>query len=268
MKKMKLYKKINLFLASLVLILVACEPNVDQEHLKNTTDVAGVELVATQSTAGGNEITLQMTTPGITGYWDYVLGKGLTNKKTIVFPVTGTFDFKFVGSLGAEIFEKPITVNIENLDTPVPPEWRALLGDDAAGDGKTWVFNGTPGNGAFWYMSPKDGTPDQWNSIWWNAGDCCVADPYGKMKFDLAGGANYTYYSDATATGQEGSFELDIPNQTISFIGAPILGGQDETRLPKDGIYHIISLTESELIIWTPLTVAGDSGWTWVFKPQ
>ncbi len=202
----------------LVLMLTACEPNVDEEHLKNTADVDSIELTATQTTTGGNEITLEMSSPGVSGYWNYIIGKGLTNRKTIVFPVKGTFSFNFVGTLGSEFFEKPVSsVTIDTLDTPVPPEWEALLGSDAIA-GKTWVFDGgpAPDGRQWWFMSAPGGPENAW-SLWWNAaGDCCPpVDAAGSMTFDLDKGANFTYVSGPGATPQVGIFELDVANQTL-----------------------------------------------------
>lgn len=260
---MKINKIIYLLIASL-LVFTSCNPIVDELHLENSTTVENVELVAVQATSGGNEITLEMKTPGVTGYWNFSIGKALTNKTTIVFPVTGTFDFKFIGTLGAEFFEKPISVTIENLDTPVAPEWGALLGDDPV-SGKTWVYTTTPGNGLFWYMAPPDDS-SAWGSVWWNAGDCCTPDANGKMVFDLNGGANYTYFADASGEGQVSSFAFDPINLTLTFPEAPLLGGGNERGSPN-GTYEIISLTDDEMILYIPRTIAGDSGWTYIYKP-
>ena len=264
---MKINKILNLIIVSMLLFTVSCEPIVDSEDLTNTTNVEGVELVALQSTPGGNGITLQMKTPGVTGWWDFNIGRAYSDEASFNYPIPGMQTFTFTGTLGAEFFTKTIDVQIDVLDQPLEQDWYDLVGTDTSA-GKTWVFDGTPGNGLFWYMCAPGDYANNWASLWWNAGDCCCADAFGKMKFDLDGAANYTYYSDAGATGQAGGFALDVPNQVLDFVGAPILGGQDGLRLPADGVYHIISLTEDELIISTSLTVGGDSGWTWIFKPE
>ena len=261
-KDMKIYKNISLIIVSMMLLFVSCEPIVDSEELSNTTNVEGVELVAIQSTAGGNGITLQMKTPGVTGWWDFNIGRGYSDEASFNYPIPGMQTFTFTGTLGAEFFTKTIDVQIDVLDQPLNQDWYDLVSTDTSA-GKTWVFEDeTP-----WYMAPQNGAPDSFGTIWWNAWTCCLADASGKMKFDLNGGANYTYY-DNGGVAQEGGFALDIPNRVLDFIGAPVLGGQDGLRLPADGVYNIISLTEDELILWTPLTVGGDSGWTWQFKPE
>src|SRR5690606_37777322 len=97
----------------------ACEPEVDEMHLEKNTNVEGVELVATQSTTSGlkgNRITLEMATPGITGHWNYNLGKALTDRTTFVYPIPGTSTFTYVGTLGGEFFTKTVEVQIDTLD--------------------------------------------------------------------------------------------------------------------------------------------------------
>jgi len=269
-KEMKINKIINLFVVSLMLVLTACEPNIDEQYLENTTDVDGVELVATQTTNGGNEVTLHMKTPGITGYWDYVIGQGLTDKVTVAFPVTGTFDFKYTGTLGAEFFEKSTSVTIEQLDTPVAPEWSALLGDDAVA-GKTWVLAQdrpaglTPYDfiGAFSFMS----NPDNWLEKWWNAGyECCPPfDVNAEMTFDLNGKPNYTYTYNGEVT--TGTFTLNPKGETLKINGADLVGayGADGQIFDtQNGEYQLKVISDTEMILYQ----VHATGWTWIFKPK
>lgn len=95
-------------------------------------------------------------------------------------------------------------------------------------------------------------------------GDCCPpVDAAGKMKFDLDGGNNFTYYTDENAEGQSGRFILNVAKQQLEILDANILGAENGN---PDGVYEIVSLTEDELILYYPN--AGDTGWTWVFKPE
>lgn len=262
---MKNIKVLYLILASCMLTFSACEPNVEEDYLGNNVKIEDVELKATNTTTGGNEVTLEMSTPGVTGYWDYVIGKGLTNRTTIVFPVTGTFNFKYKGTLGAEFFEKTVPVTINVLDHPVPPEWTALLGTDAAA-GKTWVFDGgpSPDGRQWWFMSD----PNNPMGIWWNAaGDCCPpSDAAGKMHFDLDGALNFTYYSGPLASPSAGSFELNVKNQQLIVVGTNILGAEGGGGNPS-GIYTIVELTEDKMILFIPNGPWG-TGWTYVYKPE
>lgn len=259
-------KVLNFYIIALLLAFTACQPIVDEEDLTNTTDVEGVELVATQSTEGGNEITLEMATPGITGYWDYNLGQALTNKVTFIYPIPGEATFTYVGTLGAEFFTKTVNVQIDELDHALEQDWYDLVSENTA-EGKTWVFAGEGGDGGlWWFMSPPDNA-DGYLTAWWNAGGTCCPpeDAAGKMEFNLNGAANYVYYAGPDAEGQTGSFVLDVENQTLTVSGNTLLGGTPDYRNP-DGVYQIISLTEDELILYTPNN-AGGTGWTWIFKP-
>ena len=251
----------------MILTISSCNSIVDEKFLENSTDVAGVELVATQTTDGGNEIVLDMTSPGVTGYWDYNLGKALTNRVEFIYPIPGTATFTFVGTLGAEFFTKTIDVQIDNLDHALNQDWYDLVSENTA-EGKTWVFAGEGGdNGLWWFMSPPD-DPASYMSAWWNAGGTCCPpeDVAGKMVFDLNGAANYTYYSGPDAEGATGSFVLDVENQTLTVNGVDVLGATADAKSPN-GVYQIISLTEDELILYVPNN-AGGTGWTWIFRPE
>lgn len=247
--------------------MVSCESIVDEQSLENTTTVEEVELVATQNEANGNLIELSMNTPGVTGYWDYNLGKALTNRVEFVYPVPGTSTFTFVGTLGAEFFEKTIDVQVDVLDVALDQDWYDLVSENTA-EGKTWVFAGEGGDeGLWWFMSPPD-NPDSYMSSWWNAGGTCCPpeDAGGRMVFDLDGAANYTYYAGPDAEPVPGSFVLDVENQTLSVSGTDILGAPDDRKSPT-GVYQIMSLTEEELILYVPNNV-GETGWTWVFRSE
>jgi len=262
---MKVNKIISYFSVVLIMLFTACDSIVDEEVLVNSTDIAGVELVATASTAGGNEITLNMVTPGVTGYWDYNLGKALTNELTVVYPIPGTSTFTFTGTLGAEFFEKTVDVQIDVLDHDLDQDWYDLVGTDTT-VGKTWVFDGVGGDkGLWWFMSPGNNKERAWE-VWWNSGGTCCppVDVNGRMHFDLNGGANYTYYSYADATSELGSFILDVPGQMLQINNSNILGAQDPRGNPE-GLYEIVSLTEDKLVLYMS---HGGSGWTWVFKPE
>lgn len=255
----------SLLVGFLALMVVSCESIVDEQSLENSTTVEGVELVATQNSSNGNKIVLSMNTPGVTGYWDYNLGKALTNRVEIVYPIPGTSTFTFVGTLGAEFFEKTIDVQVDVLDTPLEQDWYDLVSEQTA-EGKTWVFDGgpAPDGGMWWFMADPN---NPWG-LWWNAaGDCCPpVDAAGKMKFDLDGAANFTYYSGPDASPVTGSFVLDVENQTLQVNGANILGAE-EPRGNPNGLYQIVSLTEDEMVLFVSNN-AGGTGWTWVFKPE
>ncbi len=265
-KNMKINKIISLFVVLLTFVITSCDPIVDEIDLTNTTNVDGVELVATQSTVGGNEITLNMVTPGITGYWDYNLGLAKTNKVTFIYPIPGTSTFTFTGTLGKEFFDKTIDVQIDQLDQALDQDWYDLVSDNTS-TGKTWVFDGVGGDGGLWsYMSPPN-DPGSWATAWWNAGGTCCppSDVDGKMKFDLDGAANFTYHSGATASPEVGNFVLDVANQTLVISGSDVLGGNDYG--PTNNTYTIIELTEDKMILYVPNSESQGTGWTFVYVP-
>jgi len=269
---MKINKIFSLFIGLMILMVSACDPIVDEQSLKNTTDVAGVELIATQSTPGGNKIELLMATPGITGYWNYNLGIALTDRVEIVYPIPGKATFTYVGTLGAEFFTKTIDVQIDVLDTPLEQDWYDLVSENTAA-GKTWVYAGgpAPDGKRWWYMSPPN-DPASWGTAWWNAaGDCCPpSDAAGSMKFDLDGAANFTYKKGPGEPEVKGSFVLSTADKTLKISGANLLGNEG-CGANNDNLYTIISLTEDELILYVPLATGPGgcyTGWTWIFKPQ
>lgn len=264
---MKNSKIFYLLLASSMLIFSACESIVDEQELSDSTTVDRVQLVAKQSTPGGNKVTLSMITPGITGYWNYNLGQALTNEVTVVYPIPGKNKFTYTGTLGSKFFTKTIDVQIDKLDTPLDQDYYDLVSSNTSA-GKTWVFDGVANDDKlWWYMSPPDNPADGYLTAWWNAGGTCCApsDANGKITFDLNGGANYNYYETQTGTAKKGSFILDVKNKKLTIAGAPILGAG---RANPAGVYDVVVLTETQLILYSSRSPdgAGFTGWSWRFK--
>lgn len=265
---MKINKIISLCGSALILLFVACQPIDDRDVLESGTSVDQIKLTSTQATEGGNLIELKMETPGITGYWDFNLGKALTNQYEFIHPIPGTNTFTYVGTLGDEFFEKTIEVQIDVLDHELDQDWYDLVSEETVA-GKTWVFDGGPDSDGkqWWFMSPPD-DPSQALNPWWNAaGECCPpADAAGRMHFDLDGAANFTYYSGPDAAPVVYSFVLDVTKQTLQINDGGNILGFDEPYGNPDGLYTIISLTQDELILYRPNDAGGENGWTWVFK--
>ena len=264
---MKINKIKYLLIASFMFVFAACDSIVDEQHLTDSTDVTGVELVATQSTPGGNKVTLKMATPGVTGYWDYSLDKALTDEVTFVYPIPGKTTFTYVGTLGSQFFTKTIDVQIDQLDTRLEQDWYDLVSEDTNA-GKTWVFDNSGPGSLWWYMSPDipNGGRDKWATVWWNAGDCCPpGDATGKMHFDLNKAANYYHYENQTATPTKGSFKLNIKNKELIILDSKILGYAAGNA---DGKYEIIELTEDRLVLHLSNNEANKTGWTFIYRPE
>lgn len=281
---MKLKNIYGFFLMVLVLMFSSCEPIEDRDVLSNTiTSVDDIELSVIQE-GGGNSFTLQMTTPGVTGYWDFITATKWTDRVDVVFPVTGEFTFDYYMSTPfmtngkpseKEYFTKSITVNIENLTVPLADEYYNIAGTTL--DGKTWVFAGEPlDGGTWWYMSDFL----NWESVWWNAaGECCppankdfVLDSDAEMTFKILGEYIYSLNGEETE-GVKWEISEDLTTLTLS-DPTVIPGYQNEWGEPRanpDGKYQIVELTEDRLVLFTPVTINSGvevNGWTWVFVPK
>lgn len=267
---MKMNKLISLTIGLLILLLAACEPIEKRDVLTNSFDPNNIELAVVQSTTGGNELSIQMNTPGITGYWDYVIDKKFSDRVDVIFPIPGTSTFTFHvttpylenGDINNITYpSKSIDVTITQLDHALPEAYYKLVGANL--EGKTWVFDGVGGdNGLWWYMTD----PGNWGGVWWNAGGSCCppGDASGKMVFDLNAGANYTYYAapDATpVTGGSFAFNADFTKLTLKG-DANILGFSE-----GDGkVFEIKEFTSDRLTLFVSASGHG-TGWVWRFKP-
>lgn len=136
---MKKNRIISLLGTALVLVLGACQPIDDREVLESRLSIDDIKLTSSQATEGGNLIELSMETPGVTGYWDYNLGKALTNKFEFIYPIPGKNTFTYVGTLGSEFFTKTIEVQVDVLDHELNQDWYDLVGTDTEA-GKTLGF--------------------------------------------------------------------------------------------------------------------------------
>lgn len=270
---MKMNKVISLIVGTLAILIAACEPIEKRDALSNSFDPNDIELKVVQSTPGGNGLSIQMNTPGIAGYWDYVIDKKYSDRVEVVYPIPGTSTFTFhvttpyieSGDLGNPVYDikKTIDVTITQLDQALPEAYYKLVGADL--EGKTWVFDGAGGDDRLWWFMSD---PGNWAGVWWNAGGTCCppADVAGKMVFDLDGGANFTYYASSTATPVEGSsfsFNADYTKLTIKG-NANILGSMDGGGNNK--VFQIKEFTADRLTLFVP-DAAWATGWTWVFKP-
>jgi hypothetical protein len=260
----------------LLLLLNACDPIEERDSLKNTYKAEDIKLEVIQTAGGkGNGLTLKMNTPGISGYWDYLIDRKFTDVvNDVIFPIPGTHTFTYYASTPRikdgdpskrEYVSKSISVTIEELDQPLPSAYYKLVGEELTS--KTWVFDGTGGDNRQWFFMSDPGNP--WGQ-WWNAGgECCPPDDVnGKMVFDLDNAANYSYYSSPQATAEKGSFSFN-GDFTKLYIGGGlnILGAKYHNSGNPNSEYTIVELTEERLVLFTNSNGAG-TGWTWVFVPE
>src|SRR5450759_278216 len=267
---MKMNKVISLIVGALTLLIAACKPIENRDILTNSFDPNNIELNFVHSTAGGNELSIQMNTPGVAGYWDYLVDKKFSDRVDVIYPIPGKSTFTFYVTTpylenntldSLRYISKSIDVTITQIDHALPEAYYKLVG--ATLQGKTWVFDGVGGdNGLWWFMSD----PGNWAGMWWNAGGSCCppSDATGKMVFDLNGGANFTYYASPAAdpvTGSTWAFNADFTKLTING-DANILGSNGSAGVHK--VFEIKEFTADRLTLFYNL---GGNGWTWVFKP-
>lgn len=267
---MKIFKGISIAVG-LIMTLAACEPIEDRDVLTNSFDPDEISLSVEQTTPGGNEVILKMNTPGVAGYWNYLIDSKFTNEVKVVLPFLGTTTYTYNvttpyienGNINSPVYiSKSIDVTINQIDHRLPDAYYNLVGENL--DGKTWVFDGVGGdNRKWWYMAD----PGNWNAMWWNAGGTCCppSDAKGKMTFDLNGGANFTYYASANGqavTGTKWKFNPDFTKLLI--VGnANILGSEGNGGNKKT--FEIKELTSNHMILFVP-DASGGTGWVWQFK--
>lgn len=262
----------KLFIVIAAIFAVSCSPIVSDNELSNSFDKDNIQLSAYQENAGSNEITLKLETTGITGYWDYIINTKYTDEVTVVLPYTGTHTFTYYvttpyinnGDLtDLEYVSQSIEVEVTQLDVALNDAYYNLVGTDLGG--KTWVFDGTAGDGNIWWAMVNGGN---YAEVWWNATDSWVTpeDVNGKMYFDVAGGANYDYYSSVDADPIRGSFVFNGSYSTLTFPTANILGSSNDLSCGAT-TYEIIELTEDSLILFAS-AVDNGTGWIWAFRPE
>lgn len=272
---MKIFKLNAAIFTAFLLVMTACEPIEIRQELENSFSPEQIDLTVVQATSGGNKLSIQMSTPGVIGYWDYIIDQKYTDRAEVVFPFTGTHEFTYHvttpymsngNPAETEYVSRTVEVTVEQLDERLADEYYYLVGENL--EGKTWVFdteNQEPyGQTVFWAMV----APYNWQELWWNAGECCApADVIGSMTFDLAGGPNYTYKADASSDVSEvGTFNYGaVASGKMAISGTTVLG-YDPDRVNPDGEYEIIELTADRLVLYTP-TNGGGTGWVWVYKP-
>lgn len=254
------------------LLLIGCEPQEFDDHDLGPLPKEQELEFSINETDNPNVIEFkdESSRPGV-ALWD--LGNGNSAKGqsvTAEYPSQGSYEVEMTLVTDGGHLDISETIEIEQDDySLVPPMLAALVRDS---DGKSWEFAGTPGDDGLWYFMSPPNDPAQHMTVWWNAGgwnEVLPIDMEGKMHFDIVGGSNYTYYSGPDAEPEEGSFVLDTNDSTLTVNDAPILGHMSDEEVQtgsEDGEYHVMSLTEDELVLYVP-TNEYDEGWTLIYRP-
>ncbi|MFI3298476.1 MAG: hypothetical protein R3Y49_01600 [Rikenellaceae bacterium] len=271
--------KLIMLVGAFAVLFTACQPSENRLELTNSFDPDDVTLVAYQETPGSNQITLQMTTEGVMGSWNYNIGSASTDKVTFVYPMTGTHTFTYTisnqyidGSLDNIVtgITKTIDVTIDQIDVAPADAYAYLVGWEY--DSKEWEFAGEPGDGGFWFYMAEGDNPDVWSGCWWNAGNdwCTPFDYEGSMVFNLDGAANLLHYEYDGATADVGTFSFNSSFSMFYTAGdGMILGGYAFSTDPANlcSEFTIIELTDDSFILYCSNAPAHGTGWVWAFRP-
>lgn len=272
---MKLQKFLNIVLAISLGAIVACAPIADSHELVNTFNPNDIQLRSVQNPAGSNVITLQMNTPGVTGFWDHVTGLGLSDEVTFAFPFTGRHTFTYHVStpfipangniMQREFITRTIDVDIDFIaEGSLAPQWVYLAG----GEKRTWKVDvNAPNNG--WFMSSLTNP----FALWWSPANPPAVNN-ARVVFDLIGRPGFTLYPSATAEPIGNTSWFVTPDWSeLRLVGdANIMGqtgGPGPARFPQ--VFEIYELTENQLVLHSIRNNAAgdiDHGWTWILIPE
>lgn len=259
-----------------LILMVSCEAIEDRDTIGNSFD-AEIAVEVVQLAPGSNSVTLNMNTPGVTGYWIIPSGEVFSNQAKFVHPVAATFTCSFVSTTAyfedgdvskPKFFQKDVEVTVDTFDHDI-----GSYSIIANATGKTWVFDGTPTGTVDYYYSCDDDIL-KWDSPWWHAGieGAEPSDFAGKMVFDLAGAANYTYYSAEGADPIKSIFKFNADNTKLTIVGdvseVSVLGGisgiaKHEASFTPN-VYDVIELTDDRMVLWCQHK--DTEGWVWIFK--
>jgi hypothetical protein len=260
--------------------LGGCEAVEDRLDIGGFVSAEQLDITATPVVVNGkntNKVVLNNASPVLSS-WDF--GVGTTQKKTdtVLMVVAGENEILFTGRNpdGSEI-TKTLTVNVEDMHFPVPPEWGFLTG----GTEKEWVWNDTRGgvwgNGGYisnsapaWWVLPESDISGQ------SPGEGVGA----KMIFSLRG-AKFTKVK-ADGTTESGTFSFNMNSKTLNkagevwakgkltLKGTTVLNGISPNEAgAKVYEYDILVVNDNEMALAYAKTGAKegeDEAWFWMFR--
>ncbi len=259
--------------------LVGCEAVEDRLDIGGFVSAEQLDITATPVVVNGkntNKVVLNNASPVLSS-WDF--GVGTTQKKTdtVLMVVEGESEILFTGRNpdGSEV-QKTLTVNVEDLHFPVPPEWGFLTG----GSEREWVWDdskpGVWGNGGYLgNVAPA----------WWTLpvsqidGQSANEGSGAKMIFTLRG-AKFTKVK-SNGTTETGTFSFNMNSKTmdeagkvwakgkLTLKGTTVLNGIS----PNEGgakvyEYDILVVDDNQMVLSYPEPGAGAWGtaWFWMFR--
>ena len=246
-------------------------PNISPEDL-----VEGIAFTVTPDASNPNLIHLKSLLPASYQVaWETPQGRSVGAERDLKIPFDGDYEVKIgVSTRGGYVWSNPAKFTISDFcaDFVAGEVWEFLAG--GAGNSKTWVpDNGQYGmkQGFYSCLDPsavhadmilKDGTAGDWyadGKTWWEpkypevGGDNAEADMLGEMTFSLQGNAavSVSFGNGITPAEQQGIFNFDPDNMTISLEGAQIYHGFWAHGLSEDWSKNlqVLVLTENQLMI-------------------
>ncbi|GBU08091.1 hypothetical protein AwDysgo_14220 [Bacteroidales bacterium] len=238
-------KKIIYHIISLLVLFCACDSVEDRQDLGNVLTENQLVFDLIQTPAGSNSVVFQNQTANIIPYYDW--GTGFSNKPRTeaYFPFAGEYTVNFTAFCagGTVSTNKKFTVDQNDPNYFENPIWNLLTNTT----GKTWVWaldhpSGHPyGNGPVDCLEPG----------WWQV---TVAEIEGwgiaqdEITFDINGAANFSIKTkDGIKTGFFDIGEMTVEGQV--FPSLKISGATMSRDEDKSGLYHIVKLTQDELIV-------------------
>jgi len=261
------------------LALVSCEAVEDRLDIGGFISAEQLDITATPVIVDGkatNKVILNNSSPVLSS-WDFGTGKTQKKTDTVLMVVEGENEIIFTGRNpdGSEI-TKTLTVNVEDMRFPVPPEWGFLTG----GTEKEWEWDDTVpavwGNGGYLgNVAPA----------WWALpiadidGQSAKEGAGAKMIFSLRGAKFTKVKSDGTT--ETGTFSFNMNSKTMDEAGAVWAKGKLTLKgttilngiSPNEGgikiyEYDILALDDGKMVLSHPEPGVGAWGtaWFWVFK--
>lgn len=260
----------NIFLFSLLVFAIGCDP-VEDPEISLPAPPAAPQFSVTPVADNPN---LQVVTDNSVGFfdrlWNFEGGTPSASTKavdTIFFLSAGSYEITLHASAegGSGVVSSTQIVNIDADAEVFCDETTSLLTGDCGFEGKCWTFSGVGGaisvgpvaGSTEWYTSPADGlVPEQYDDSFCfffegqafeyrNSGQ--TVNPYnGYAIEDFTPPTGQTWTLAPGGTTEIG--QITLPD--ASFIGT----------LDSGPVYDVVTLTETELVLRSPIKNA-DEGW-------
>lgn len=265
--------------ALLIMAVSACEPIEDRMDMGGAITAEQLDVTATLVVVDGkrsNKVVLNNKSPLLSS-WDFIIGTTQKKTDTVLLVIEGENEITFTGlnPNGTKI-TKTLTVDVEELTFPVPPEWGYLT----KGTEKEWVWDDS--QPAVW---GNGGYRGSFKPEWWMLGIDAIEDQApgegegAKMIFSLRGAKLTKVKADGTE--QAGTFSFDMTKKTpmengdawavgkLTTRGVTVLCGKspDEGSIPVYE-YDILLLDDDRMVLSyaPPGTAAWGAAYFWVFR--